>query len=98
MFPYLCKEMKKNASIEDIAERLRLSVATVSFTLSGRGGDKRISPETQERVRACAKEMNYRPNLLTSSMRHPNYYSLSIRSKSGFTARCFSVRKRVLVK
>ena len=36
--------------------------------------------------------------LLTSSMRHPNYYSLSIRSKSGFTARCFSVRKRVLVK
>ena len=37
-------------------------------------------------------------NLLTSSMRHPNYYSLSVRSKSGFTARCFSVRKRVLVK
>ena len=36
--------------------------------------------------------------LLTSSMRHPNYYSLSVRSKSGFTARCFSVRKRVLVK
>ena len=60
--------MKKNASIKDIAERLHLSVATVSFTLSGRGGDKRISPETQERARACAKEMDYRPNLLARSL------------------------------
>ena len=42
--------------------------------------------------------VNYASYVLTSSMRHPNYYSLSVRSKSGFTARCFSVRKRVLVK
>lgn len=60
--------MKKNASIKDIAERLHLSVATVSLTLSGRAGESRISAETQERVRQCAEEMNYRPNLLARSL------------------------------
>lgn len=60
--------MKQNASIKDIAERLHLSVATVSLTLSGRAGERRISAETQERVRACAEEMNYRPNLLARAL------------------------------
>lgn len=60
--------MKQKASIKDIAERLQLSVATVSLTLSGRGGERRISQETQERVRACAQEMNYRPNLLARAL------------------------------
>lgn len=60
--------MKQNASIKDIAERLHLSVATVSLTLSGRAGARRISAETQERVRACAEEMNYRPNLLARAL------------------------------
>ena len=36
--------------------------------------------------------------LLTSSMRHPNKDLLPDRSKSGLTARCFSVKKSVLVK
>lgn len=60
--------MKQNTSIKDIAERLHLSVATVSLTLSGRAGARRISAETQERVRACAEEMNYRPNLLARAL------------------------------
>lgn len=60
--------MKQNTSIKDIAERLHLSVATVSLTLSGRAGARRISAETQERVRQCAEEMNYRPNLLARSL------------------------------
>ncbi len=36
--------------------------------------------------------------VLTSSMRHPNQKSLLEGSKSGLIARCFSVRKSVLVK
>ena len=37
-------------------------------------------------------------SVLTSSMRHPNLNLLLDRSKSGLTARCFSVKKSVLVK
>lgn len=37
-------------------------------------------------------------HFLTSSMRHPNYDSPLDRSKSGLIARCFSVKKSVLVK
>lgn len=54
--------------LKDIAERLNVSLTTVSWTLSGQGDAKCISKATQERVRAMAKEMNYRPNLLARSL------------------------------
>ena len=37
-------------------------------------------------------------HFLTSSMRHPSKDLQSERSKSGLTARCFSVKESVLVK
>ena len=43
-------------------------------------------------------EMTTQIYFLTSSMRHPNLNLLLDRSKSGLTARCFSVKKSVLVK
>lgn len=35
---------------------------------------------------------------LTSSMRHPNQWNQIVQLKSGFMARCFSVRNNVFVK
>lgn len=55
-------------SQKDIAERLHLSIMTVSWTLAGKGDSKRISKATQERVFALAKELNYQPNLLARSL------------------------------
>lgn len=55
-------------SLKQIAERLNLSVATVSWTLNDLGDQKNISRKTQERVRKCAREMNYRPNLLARGL------------------------------
>ena len=53
---------KKQASkmqIKDIADKLGLSVSTVSVVLNGRGEQVRISKETQKKVLNAEKEINY---------------------------------------
>lgn len=57
-----------SASLKDIAEKLGISKTTVSWVLSGQGDKRNISIETQEIVRACAKELNYSLNGLARSL------------------------------
>ena len=59
-----------NVRIKEIAERLDLSVGTVSVVLNGRGDAMRISKATQERIRAVADEMNYQPNIYARRLRN----------------------------
>src|SRR3954468_5925324 len=54
-----------NPSLEEIARRARVSRSTVSRVMRH---DPRISPGTAERVRTVAKELNYRPNPLLSTL------------------------------
>jgi DNA-binding LacI/PurR family transcriptional regulator len=51
--------------MRDVAERLGLSVSTVSLVLSG---DTRIPEDTARRVLQTVKAMEYRPNLLARSL------------------------------
>lgn len=55
-------------SLKNIAEELGLSKTTVSWVLSGRGDERNISRETQERVKECARQLNYVPNSLARSL------------------------------
>ena len=57
--------MKKIITIKDIARRLDISVATVSRALRN---SEEIKKETKQAVLQMAKEMNYHPNLLASSL------------------------------
>ena len=57
-----------SVSLKDIAATLGISKTTVSWVLSGQGDKRNISAETQEKVRACAKEMNYSLNGLARSL------------------------------
>ena len=50
--------MARNATLQDIADRVGLSVATVSKAL---GDDPQIPERTKDRVRAMSKELGYRP-------------------------------------
>ena len=63
--------MKKNgnAPIKEIAEKLGVSLSTVSVVLNGRGDAMRISKATQKRVREAAKELNYHPNIYARRLR-----------------------------
>lgn len=47
------------ATVYDIAERCGVSASTVSYVLSGQGNKRRISADTQARVRAAAEALHY---------------------------------------
>lgn len=59
-------ETKKTASLKDIAQRLGVSIATVSRALQGRSS---ISKSTRQKVEEAAREMNYSKNFIADSLR-----------------------------
>jgi LacI family transcriptional regulator len=54
------------ATIREVANQARVSVATVSHVINR---TRYVDPETAERVRAAIKALEYRPNLLARSLR-----------------------------
>ncbi|MBL7898669.1 MAG: LacI family DNA-binding transcriptional regulator [Crocinitomicaceae bacterium] len=59
----------KKASLKDIAESLGVSKALVSLVLNGKGDERGINRQTQEKVRLKAKELNYIPNQYARGLR-----------------------------
>ena len=55
--------------MRDVAERAGVSVMTVSLALRGGRDDKRVSPETLERVREVAAELGYTHNARARALR-----------------------------
>ncbi|MBZ4034225.1 LacI family transcriptional regulator [Flavobacterium sp. 17A] len=60
---------RKNSSLKDIAEELKVSVTTVSFVLNGKASERHISKEMTQKVLDYAKSINYKPNLIAQSLR-----------------------------
>lgn len=61
--------MAKNVSLKDIAAKVGVSTAAVSYVLNGLEKEKRVSPEVAEKVHAAAKSLNYKPNQIARSLR-----------------------------
>ncbi|WMX15643.1 MULTISPECIES: LacI family DNA-binding transcriptional regulator [unclassified Aureispira] len=61
--------MKKKVALIDIAQALGVSRTLVSMVLNGQGDQHGISPITQEKVKAKAKELNYKPNSIARGLR-----------------------------
>jgi LacI family transcriptional regulator len=59
------KGLAMAVTMKDIADRLRISVVTVSRALRNRPD---IAPETKAKVIECAESLNYRPNLMARSL------------------------------
>lgn len=57
---------QRRTSLKDLADRLGVSIATVSRALRG---SHEVGEEMTRRVKALAKEMNYRPNPFAQSLR-----------------------------
>jgi len=58
----------KKITLQDIANQLNISKATISFVLNGHGDKKRVSKETQERIIQFARENNYKANYLARGL------------------------------
>ncbi|MGB4578045.1 MAG: LacI family DNA-binding transcriptional regulator [Paludibacter sp.] len=54
--------------MQNIADKLGISRATVSLVLSGKAKTGRISDEMQSKVKKLAKELNYHPNEIARSL------------------------------
>ncbi len=59
--------MKNKISIKDIAHSAGVSIATVSYVLSGRK-DNSVSTTVAEKIRKLADELGYRPNQVAKSL------------------------------
>lgn len=59
----------KKVSLNDIAKSLGVSKALVSMVLNHHGDKNGISQETQKRVWARARELNYQPNQIARGLR-----------------------------
>ena len=57
---------QRRTSLKDLAEQLGVSIATVSRALRG---SHEVGDEMKEKVRALAKQLNYRPNPFAQSLR-----------------------------
>jgi DNA-binding LacI/PurR family transcriptional regulator len=71
------KSGKKRATIRDIAQLAKTSVATVSWVING-DSRKYVSDELKERVQQAAKTLNYHPNLLAQRLKGKSRKLLAI--------------------
>lgn len=69
---------KKKTSLADIAKSLGVSKTLVSMVLNGKGNDNGINEDTQKRVWAKSKELNYKPNIMARSLRTGRSYTLGL--------------------
>lgn len=60
--------MKKKVSLKDIAQKVGVSIALVSYVLNNKK-EGRISKEITEKIKATAKKLDYRPNQIAKSLK-----------------------------
>src|ERR1700686_3390860 len=72
------KGSTSSVSLKSLAARLQLSPATVSLVINRSPAAKSIPQSTQERIRAVARELNYRPNFMARSLRAQRSFTIGV--------------------
>src|SRR5580692_1470490 len=70
-------QANRPTSLKKLADHLGLNPATVSVVLNEVPG-RSIPQATRDRIKAAAKELNYRPSLLARSLRNRRTLSIGI--------------------
>lgn len=66
------------ANLKDVAQFLGVSSATVSIVMNRAPAAKSIPQSTQDRVRAAARQLNYRPNFMAKSLRQKRSFTVGV--------------------
>ncbi len=61
--------MDKRISLKDIANKVGVSIALVSYVMNGQEKKKRVGAEVVKKIRKAAEELNYQPNQIARSLR-----------------------------
>jgi len=70
--------VSRSISLRDLGKHLGLSPTTVSLVLNGSPAAASIPKETQDRIFAAAKSLNYRPNFFARSLRSRRTYLVGV--------------------
>lgn len=68
----------RKTSIKDIARRLHVSIALVSYVLNGKEKQARVGEEIAEKIRKTAAEMNYQPNMIARSLKSGKTHTIGL--------------------
>ncbi len=68
----------KRVSIKDIAGKLGVSIALVSYVLNGKEQEARVGKEIAKKIRQTAQDMNYKPNLIARTLQSGRSYTLGL--------------------
>ncbi|MEU5262959.1 LacI family DNA-binding transcriptional regulator [Amycolatopsis sp. NPDC021455] len=77
----------RRVTLADVAEAAGVSRSTASLVLSGRGAELRISEGVQERIKAAARELGYRPNIVSAGLRTGRTLTIGFVSDTVATSR-----------
>ena len=69
---------QRRVTLADVARAAGVSPTTASLVLSGRGAELRISPAVQEKVRAAAADLAYRPDIVSIGLRKGSTRTLGL--------------------
>jgi LacI family transcriptional regulator len=61
--------MDKRVSLKDIANKVGVSIALVSYVMNGHEKEKRVGTDIVKKIRKAAEELNYQPNQIARSLR-----------------------------
>src|SRR4029077_9624099 len=61
-----------------VAKHIGLTPGTVSAVLNDSPSARSIPPETKNRIRAAAKDLNYRPNFFARTLRNKRTYTIGV--------------------
>ncbi len=70
--------MAKRVSMKDIANKVGVSTALVSYVLNGLEKEKRVSRDVAEKIHKVAKELNYKPNRIARSLRKGSTHTIGL--------------------
>ncbi len=90
LYYYIAVRMKKRTTIRDVANKLKVTISTVSRALDDH---PTISEKTKILVRKTAKELNYSPNKVAASLRSGKGNSIGVivpKINSNFMSSCIS--------
>jgi len=65
-------------TLKAVAQHLGLTPGTVSAVLNDSPSARSIPDETKNRIRAAAKELNYRPNFFARTLRNKRTYTIGV--------------------
>jgi LacI family transcriptional regulator len=61
--------MDKKVSLKDIANKVGVSIALVSYVMNGQEKKKRVGTEIVKKIKQAAEDLNYQPNQIARSLR-----------------------------